>query len=366
MKLKPTYIGGWQKGEQLYIERRNKGWGVTSLLDLAFRFKSVDAVLNSFRTFDVYMDAAETRIYNGFLQIFEDGPTGLRQIPRLTRQVSLFDEPALLPGKQQKDADNDGVTYERIEIINVPLSKLCNSRVQLYVVQGDSGAWYFGRHIHLACGSGNSYYPYPKFSDKFTSRDAALQASIKSVVGYCGKPPVGQDPKKDIKDVLAALTTFTKTLVPASQPALLPETATSTLYTRDETKILHMGFILVRYDRDKKTVQRTWDNSRQGWAPAIPFNTYAAAKRTLKDMLKIDNVVEVHLDGKANRTSSSKKLYAAGFDFYRTDGIIPGHGTAPRIKCGSKGWGTLEKFETAKECQQAWDELMKDDRALEG
>ena len=48
-------------------------------------------------------------------------------------------------------------------------------------------------------------------------------------------------------------------------------------------------------------------------------------------------------------------------------GIIPGHGhDVPRIKQGSKNWGTYGKYDQPYELKNAWDELMKSDRALVG
>lgn len=268
--LKPAYVLGWKYGGneyQQYLQRREKdtpdsdvdagydkySWWPTRAADKGSRFKTVDAALAYFRKIFWYHPPegnVETFIYGGHLQIFESGPAGLRQIPRLTRQKSLFDNlPALVIVEKQPD------------LIKIPAAADC--------------------------------------------------------------------------------------------------------FTRDETKILRAGFVLVRYDRDKKTIQRTWDDSRRGWAPAIPFNTYAVAEKTLKEMLKIDTMIEVSLDGKANMTTSSKKLYAAHFDFYRSEGIIPGHGY-PRIKQGRKNWATWEKYESAIECQVGWDMLMSGEMALQG
>ncbi len=151
-----------------------------------------------------------------------------------------------------------------------------------------------------------------------------------------------------------------------TQPDLIKTRAATICYSPDETKILASGFSLVRYDREAKTVQCNFvDNPDKGWAPAVPFNTYAAAEKTLKEMLQLATVVEVSLDGKANMTTSSKKLFAAGFEFYRSEGIVPGHGY-PRIKQYSKNWGTWQKYETPEQCQAAWDELMQDQIALQG
>jgi hypothetical protein len=250
---KPLYIFGWVKDQQLYIGQRGKTWCVVINLDEAARFKNIDAGLDAVRTFDVYKSDIEDRIYNGFLQIFQEGPSGLRPVPRLTRQVSLFDN------------------FPPLEIIE-------------------------------------------------------------------------------------------------KQPDLIESTdLTIGLYTRDELKLLHFGFILARYDREKKTVQRTRDIYQQGWAPAVPFNTFAAAEKTLKEMLKMDAVIEVTLEGKVNLTTCRNKLFAAGFDFYRTEGIIPGHGhDVPRIKQGSKAWGTWRKYEDPDQLKSAWDELMNDEKALQG
>lgn len=252
---KPCYIFGWmsagtdtQRPAQLYVERVGKDWGVSHDPADAYRFKSVDAILTYYRKIGHVHGDPEARIYDGSLMIFEHGPAGLRQIPRLTRQGSLFDNPPPF-------------VEEQIDLL-----------------QGDDG---------------------------------------------------------------------------------------SSTYSADELKILNAGFALVRYDRDNKTVQCTREDYLCGWAPPIPFITYAAAEKTLKGMLAADNVVEVLSGGNVNMTTSSKKLRTAGFEFYRSEGIIPGHGY-PRIKIGSKNWGTWAKYETGAECQSAWDELMKDPKALVG
>jgi hypothetical protein len=256
--LKPAFIFGWMSAEtvshypaQLYVERTRNDWGVSYDPDHAARFKSVDAIIDYYRKIGTIHEDHEAKIYNGYLKIFEYGPAGLRQIPRLTRQASLF-ENLLEPEELQPELPNT----ESIAVADI--------------------------------------------------------------------------------------------------------------YSRDENLLLGAGFILVRYDRDKKTVQRTWDNYLQGWAPEVMFNTYAAAERTLKEMLQMGSCIEVDHRGKVVMNTSAKKLYAAGFDFYRTEGVIPGHGSVPRIKSGRKNWSTVEKFEHPFQLKNAWDELMKDKKALCG
>jgi hypothetical protein len=142
---------------------------------------------------------------------------------------------------------------------------------------------------------------------------------------------------------------------------------TPRLYSLCEGKVLDADFILVRYNRENKTVQRSYDNPAAGWAPAIQFNTYAAAERTLKEMLAIDNVVETSLDGKINMSTSAKKLWAAGFDFFRMRGDTPGSPEAPRIVQGRSNWSTWRKFETIEQMLQEWNQVvMADNKALKG
>lgn len=254
--VKPVYICGWQAAQiapgQLYVVRSRRDWGVTRDVNEATKFKSVDAILAFYRSFgaETYgAEAIEANIYGGQLQIFQHGPAGLRQIPRLTRQTSIFDD---LP------------ELETVE----------------------------------------------------------------------------------------------------SQPDLIPSD-TLDCFSRDEKKLLRAGYALIRYDRDNKTLQQTWDDHRRGWAPPVLFNTFAAAERSLKETLALDCFIEVTLDGDVNRHShpSSKKLFAAGFDFYRMETWNEG---TYRIKSASKNWGTWKKYDTPEECEAGWGELMKDEKALKG
>ena len=252
---KPFYVFGWMSAatishgpQQLYVFRAGKEWGITYDLADASPFKSVDAILTYYRKIGHVHGDPEARIYDGSLMIFQHGPAGLRQIPRLTRQGSLFDNPPPF-------------VEEQIDLL-----------------QGDDAAGLLGI---------------------------------------------------------------------------------------DEVKIQSAGFHLVRYDRDAKTVQVTHAEGSRGWAPPVTFITYAAAERSLKETLEDSRMIQVGLEGKVEGHISVKRLSAAGFEFYRSEGIIPGHGY-PRIKIGSKNWGTWCKYETGEECQAAWVELMKDPKALVG
>ena len=257
---KPAFIFGWmsaetsaQKPAQLYVERAGSDWGVTYDPAAASRFKSVEAVLTYYRKIGSVHQDHEQNIFNGFLRIFLDDPAGLRLMPRITRQVSLFDN--LSP----------------LEIIE-------------------------------------------------------------------------------------------------KQPDLITTTiCTADQFSRDEQKLIAAGYVLVKYDREAKSIQQTYIESGNGWTPAITFKTFAAAEKTLKEAIALENVVEVTLDGKVNFASCRSKLFKAGFDFYRTEGIISGHGhDVPRIKQASKNWGTWGKYEHPYQLKNAWDELMKDEKALIG
>ncbi len=256
---KTAYLCGWMSAElpdrpsaQLYVYKQRNDWGVTYEPAEASRFKAVEAVLEWYRVNGTVHGDPEVNSYNGHLKIFEDSPSGLRLVPRPTRQTSLFDN---LPS---------------LEIIE-------------------------------------------------------------------------------------------------TQPDLLKVPDSDDCFTSDESKLLAAGYVLVKYNRELKTIQQTYIPPKKGWAPSVTFGTYAAAERTLKEALAAENVVEVSLEGKVNMSTCRNKLRDAGFDFYRSEGIIPGHGhDVPRIKQASLNWGTWAKYETPEELQAAWDELMKDGKALQG
>jgi len=155
-------------------------------------------------------------------------------------------------------------------------------------------------------------------------------------------------------------------------------------FSRDEAKILMAGFDLVRYDRDEKTVwlaetEYTIEDGKGNWqrdperdgtrwykTGKSPYPTFAAAERAVKEILNDGASIEVGTDGHVVHCGN-KDLRDDGFEFYRSEGIIPGHGQVPRIKSFSKGWGTVHKFTTPAECRAAWDTLMlTDNKALHG
>jgi hypothetical protein len=155
-------------------------------------------------------------------------------------------------------------------------------------------------------------------------------------------------------------------------------------FSRDEAKILLAGFDLLRYDKEVKTVwvaesQITWDSNEKGWAVdpekeeprwyktgKSPYKTFAEAERAVKTIIDDAATIEVNKLGIVDNGAGRKLLKESeGFEFYRSEGIIPGHGT-PRIKNMGTNWGNWKKFETGEECQKAWDELMLTDKALQG
>lgn len=136
----------------------------------------------------------------------------------------------------------------------------------------------------------------------------------------------------------------------------------------DEAKILCAGFSLVRYAREEKRIYQVLTDGpiTYCWLKGLPFATYAAAEKTLAQLLLTNPLcIQVSESGQVTGYKNINKLGAAGFDLYRSEGIIPGHGT-PRIKCFSKNWGNWNKYASGEEVKAAWDELMKDKKALQG
>jgi DNA polymerase-3 subunit beta len=139
-------------------------------------------------------------------------------------------------------------------------------------------------------------------------------------------------------------------------------------FSRDEAKLLLAGFILVRYHRPEKAIWTAFPlNGKATWCHHVrsPFETYSLAERQLKEALSQPGYIEVSMTGEVHAGQKHRELFAAGFDLYRSEGIISGHGT-PRIKCASKNWGSWQKYDSGEEAQTAWDELMKSDKALKG
>lgn len=136
-------------------------------------------------------------------------------------------------------------------------------------------------------------------------------------------------------------------------------------FSRDEIKVLRAGFSLVKYIRDEKKVLKSCADPMLGWFLMGISPTYAAAERRLKDLITDPKCIQTTEDGTIDMTGGSKRLYDAGFDFYRHEGIMTGHGS-PRIKQASKNWGNWQKFASEKEVKAAWAELMKNEKALEG
>jgi len=317
--------------------------------------------------------------------------------------------------------DKDGVTVDRFEDIYIPLPKGI-TRCSLTISRGDSGAWYTSFSLHLAT-SGGGYGPWPKFSKKYANRDEAVVAGArliqkavndtketKLVNGKAGKqllealdeviarhtagtqPAIVQETFAFALSMAPVATSRTAVKRPKASPCLIVQTslfyaAEQTLapepqsalsgvdgfrsqgFTLDEAKLLHAGFSLVRFNREKKTVEYAGMFSGPEWnlTAGSPYATYTQAERELQSFfagMKQWNPVKVSLQGNAY-CGNNAELAKAGFVFYRQEGVMPGHGT-PRIKSSDKNWGTWRKYETGAEVLAAWAELMKDEKALEG
>lgn len=109
LPVKTAYIFGWKSAEtpehgpqQLYVTKGKKDFGVTYNPSEATRFKTIEAALDYYRQIGQHHGDPETNIYNGFLQVFQHGPTGLRRVPKITRQGSLFD--TIEPGNWDQPA----------------------------------------------------------------------------------------------------------------------------------------------------------------------------------------------------------------------------------------------------------------------
>lgn len=141
-------------------------------------------------------------------------------------------------------------------------------------------------------------------------------------------------------------------------------------FSLDEAKILAAGFNLVRYVREEKRIDSALPDGPEPdtWLKGLPDKTFAAAEKRLAAILEAPREIFVSEGCVSTAYKGNKswgKLTLAGFDFYRKEGVTPGHGT-PRIKCYSRNWGTWEKFETPAQVEAAWEELMKNEKALEG
>lgn len=135
-------------------------------------------------------------------------------------------------------------------------------------------------------------------------------------------------------------------------------------FKEGEIKILRAGFALVLYDREQKTVYRSYPDPRRGWAPMGIFPTYAAAERKVAELLEDPRAVQVNFSGQTLNSRDEKKLRDAGFSFYRNAGMDYGEKWG-RIKIGPS-WSTYRKLETREDLETAWTELMKDEKALQG
>jgi len=138
-------------------------------------------------------------------------------------------------------------------------------------------------------------------------------------------------------------------------------------FTRDEAKVLVAGFSLVKYFREEKKVIASCKDPLLGWYLVGIKTTYAAAERELKDRLQDAMTVESCVEGKIVMNTSAKKLYAAGFDFFRMRGVDLQYGESPKIVQGRSNWSTWGKYETVPAMVKEWfGVVMPDPKALQG
>ena len=148
-----------------------------------------------------------------------------------------------------------------------------------------------------------------------------------------------------------------------------PEQLPLTSFSRDELKVLQAGFFLVKYFREEKILRIADGPNDQGWKVLEPFKTYAAAERELNGY-KAAGYVESDRQGKIIMTGwhQPQGLREEGFEFYRAYGLRDNsyQGEPCCIKIGSRNWSNLAKYPDKTAIRSAWEELMKDPKALEG
>lgn len=103
----------------------------------------------------------------------------------------------------EEKTEKDGIIPGRIETLNVSINDK-STQIQIYVAKGDSGVWYTAYHISHK-QAGHSYYPYPKFSDKYSSRTEAIKAGCEKV--YIKAAEMIKD-AKPIRIIATAITDF--------------------------------------------------------------------------------------------------------------------------------------------------------------
>jgi hypothetical protein len=112
--------------------------------------------------------------------------------------------------RKHPDTGNDGVTHEKFERNFITLPKACGVKIEITISRGDSGKWYFGRSLSMS-QEGSGYAAWPKFSEKFDTRYAAISAAVIDTIKWFHDRKL---PKKTMNVVLAGLAKFTDCLVP--------------------------------------------------------------------------------------------------------------------------------------------------------
>lgn len=91
------------------------------------------------------------------------------------------------PMDDQTEEFTDGITPDRLETIELPLSlkhKL-KDRLSISLSCGDSGKWYCGWSAWCAAGQeGTGFFAYPKFSDAFDNKYQAFEQAMTKALGW--------------------------------------------------------------------------------------------------------------------------------------------------------------------------------------
>lgn len=122
--------------------------------------------------------------------------------------VDEFSTTAPIRSSRYIEPDTDGITSEDFE--HITIAKIKNIKIEITLAHGKSGKWYFGRSLQLY-PEGSGYAAWPKFSDKFDTRYAAVSAAVINIIKWFHdrKPP-----KKTMETVLKSLARFTDGLTP--------------------------------------------------------------------------------------------------------------------------------------------------------
>lgn len=132
------------------------------------------------------------------------------QMDLFSDYVEKFSTTAPIGSRWYMEPGTDGITPEDFERIHVLTNKKAKSKVSITTAQGKSGGWYFGVSLEYDT-EGMGYAAWPKFSDRFDTRYAAISAAVIKTIAWYNRKKM---PKGHMDLVLAGLAKFTDTLVP--------------------------------------------------------------------------------------------------------------------------------------------------------